>query len=130
MRRRSPHQHGGDRGSADLAISLAVCFFLLMLIVQVGTWAHAQHRAQAIAEQTLSALRAADATTATGTARAEQATTDLGGELLRHTTVEVERGTATARVEVQAVVRGPIPGWAPPVHAELSAPVETTGEAR
>ncbi|GAA4898317.1 TadE/TadG family type IV pilus assembly protein [Streptomonospora salina] len=117
----------GDRGAAEAALSLAATFVLVLAVVQVGLWAHAQHRAQAVAEQSLAALRGADATTATARVRAEQARTDLGGHLLRDVDIDLQRGPARARVQVRAEVTALLPGWAPSVAAELSGPVETAG---
>ncbi|PSK96164.1 hypothetical protein CLV63_11246 [Murinocardiopsis flavida] len=114
----------GDAGSAEIILTLPLCLLLLLLVVQVAVWAHAQHRTQAIATHTLSALRAADATPATGRARAEELRGDLGGDLLRGVEIEVERGPDTARVSVGARIIGPLPGWKPRTRAEMHAPVE------
>ncbi|MBB4934404.1 hypothetical protein F4561_005224 [Lipingzhangella halophila] len=120
-------RHAPERGSTDLVLVLPLAMTMVMVLVQLAMWAHAQHRAQAMAEQVLAATRAADASTATGEARASEVTEDLGGRLLRGTDVSVTRTTATATVQVRAFIRGPVPGWEPPVHAELSAPVERAG---
>lgn len=126
-----PRRPERERGSAEAeaAISLTACFLLLTLVVHIALWAHAQHRAQAIAEQVLAATRAADATTATGQRRADAVTVSLGGDLLREITVDITRTPATAHVTVEASIQGLVPGWNPEVRAALTAPVEPLGQA-
>ncbi|MUL41595.1 hypothetical protein FZ103_10475 [Streptomonospora sp. PA3] len=117
----------GDRGAAEAAISLAATLVLVLIVVQVALWAHAQHRAQAIAQQSLAALRAAEATPATARARAQQIRTDLGGALLHDVDIDLQRGPTRARVVVAASTTALLPGWTPTVRVRLSGPVERAG---
>ncbi|MCY9785177.1 pilus assembly protein [Nocardiopsis sp. EMB25] len=113
-----------DRGSAEPLFILPIVFVMVVGVAQVGVWAHAQHRAQAIAAQTLAAARAFDGSTALAHERAEQAQTQLGGGMLRRVEVEVERTVDLASVQVTARSASLLPGVGLPVASELSGPVE------
>ncbi|MEV2279424.1 TadE/TadG family type IV pilus assembly protein [Nocardiopsis sp. NPDC049922] len=126
VRRRSGRGwgRGSDRGSAEPLFILPIVFVMVVGVVQVGVWAHAQHRAQAIASQTLAAARAYDGSTALARERAEQAQTQLGGRVLRRVEVEVDRTVEAARVQVTARSASLLPGVGLPVSSEMSGPVE------
>ena len=113
-----------DRGSAESLFILPVLFVLVLAVVQVGLWAHAQHRAQTVASQALSAARAFDGTTAAAYERAEQAHDQLGGNVLRQVRVEAERGSEQARVRVDGQAPSLLPGARVPVSSQVSGPVE------
>lgn len=116
--------HGGDRGSAEPLFILPLVFVMLLGVVQVGLWAHAQHRTQAIASQALAAARAYDGSTASAYERAEQAREQMGGGMLRQVDVQVDRGTEQAKVRVKAHTTSLLPGIGLPVSSEMSGPVE------
>ncbi|OLT26907.1 hypothetical protein BJF83_20080 [Nocardiopsis sp. CNR-923] len=97
---------------------------MVLAVAQVGVWAHAQHRAQAIASQTLAAARSFDGSTALARERAEHAQTQLGGGMLRRVEVEVDRTVQAARVRVRGQVVSLLPGVDLPVASEMSGPVE------
>nr|WP_273474196.1 TadE/TadG family type IV pilus assembly protein [Nocardiopsis sinuspersici] len=103
---------------------MPIVFAMLLGVVQVGLWAHAQHRAQAIASQALAAARTYDGSTALAYDRAEQAQDQLGGGMLHQVDVQVDRGAERTRVRVEAQVVSLLPGAGLPVAAELSGPVE------
>ncbi|GAA1748663.1 pilus assembly protein [Streptomonospora arabica] len=123
MRRLLPRRRS-DRGSAELAIATPLLLLLVMLFVQTALWAHAGHISQTVAHHALAATRAAGATEADGEAAARQAADQLGGAILTDVRVQVERGTATARVTVRAEVPSLIPGLSWPITQEQQAPVE------
>ncbi|WP_159944926.1 hypothetical protein [Nocardiopsis sp. FR6] len=99
-------------------------FMMVLAVVQAGMWAHAQHRAQAVASQALAAARAFDGTTAVAYERAEQAQDQLGRGVLRAVKVDVDRGTDQARVRVTGHAVSLLPGVGLPVSSEVSGPVE------
>ncbi|WDZ90570.1 TadE family protein [Nocardiopsis sp. HUAS JQ3] len=113
-----------DRGSAELLFILPLVFVMVLGVVQAGVWAHAQHRAQTVASQTLAAARAFDGTTASAYARAEQAQDQLGGGILHQVEIEVDRTVELARVRVRGQVVSLLPGVKVPVSSEVSGPVE------
>lgn len=113
-----------DRGSAESLFILPVLFVMVLAVVQVGLWAHAQHRAQTVASQALSAARVFDGTTAAAYERAEQAHNQLGGTVLRQVRVEAERGSEQARVRVDGQAPSLLPGIRVPVSSQVSGPVE------
>ncbi|MEU3214189.1 TadE/TadG family type IV pilus assembly protein [Nocardiopsis alba] len=113
-----------DQGSAEALFVLPLAFVMVLSVVQVGLWAHAQHRAQTVAAQALSAARAFDGTTAAAYERAEQAHDQLGGNVLREVQVEAERGPEQARVRVSGQAPSLLPGARVPVSSQVSGPVE------
>ncbi|MFC9085522.1 TadE/TadG family type IV pilus assembly protein [Nocardiopsis dassonvillei] len=123
-RRPGPRPSGSDQGSAEPLFILPLVFVMLLGVVQTGLWAHAQHRAQAIASQALAAARAYDGSMATAYEQAGQAREQLGGGMLRQMEVDVRRGADQARVRVEARTVSLLPGVALPVVSEVSGPVE------
>ncbi|WP_235006417.1 TadE/TadG family type IV pilus assembly protein [Nocardiopsis sp. JB363] len=113
-----------DRGSAEALFVLPVVFVMVLAVVQVGLWAHAQHRAQTVASQALSAARAFDGSTFAAYERAEQAHDQLGGSVLRAMRVEADRNADQARVRVSGQAPSLLPGARVPVSSEVSGPVE------
>lgn len=113
-----------DRGNAELVAATPLMLGLLVLVVQVGLWAHAVHVAQTIAQQGVAATRAADSSDADGHARATEVADQLSGELLQEVTIGVQRTDTSATVQVSAHVLTPVPGLDLPVDTEASAPVE------
>ncbi|RKS04971.1 TadE-like protein [Nocardiopsis sp. Huas11] len=113
-----------DQGSAEVLFVLPVVFVMVLAVVQAGVWAHAQHRAQAVASQTLAAARAFDGTAAGAYERAEQARDQLGGGVLQGAQVEVQRTGQRARVRVTGQAVSLLPGVVVPVTYEAAGPVE------
>ncbi len=103
---------------------LPIAFTMLLMVFQLGLWAHAQHRAEAIAERAMSAARAHDATTETGTRVGEEAAAQLKGGILHEAKVSVVRGGGQARAAVTGTTHSLLPGWQPRVRALRSGPVE------
>ena len=113
-----------DQGSAEPLFVLPVVFVMVLAVVQAGVWAHAQHRAQAVASQTLAAARAFDGTTAVAYEQAEHAQEQLGGGVLQRLDVKVECTGQVARVKVTGRAASMLPGVGVPVSSEASGPVE------
>lgn len=108
----------------DTLLVLPTVFLLLLTVVQVGLWAHAQHRAQTIAAQALSTARVHGADLADARGRAERAREQLGGTVLRDVQVHVSHTATHAHVQVEADTVGLLPGWSPRVVSQVSGPVE------
>ncbi|GAB3734094.1 TadE/TadG family type IV pilus assembly protein [Nocardiopsis nanhaiensis] len=113
-----------DRGSAELLFILPLVFVMLLAVVQVGLWAHAQHRAQAVASQALDAALAFDGTEDAAHERAGHAHDQLGGGVLRSVRVEVDRSADQARVSLSGRAPSLLPGVGVPVSSQVSGPVE------
>lgn len=113
-----------DQGSAEALVILPVVFVMLLAVVQVGLWAHAQHRAQTVASQALSVARAFDGSTTAAYERAEQVNNQLGGTVLQETQVDVDRGSEEARVRVSGQAPSLLPGARMLVSSQVSGPVE------
>lgn len=116
--------HQDDRGSADLLFAAPLLFAMLIGLVQYGLWAHAHHRAQAIAAEAVAAGRMFEGSSEEGRARGEAFAEDLGGSILENVQVHVERRDGTAHATVEASSVSMLPGWDPTVRAVLSGPIE------
>lgn len=120
-----------DRGGADTLFVLPLIFLMLLGILQYGFWAHAHHRAQAVATEALAAARAFGSSAGEGRARGHALAEDLGGTVLRDVRVRVERGDATTSTRVDGTAISLVPGWNPSVSTTLSGPTEhVDGAAR
>lgn len=115
-----------DRGSASaqVVIMLPVTFLAFFLVVQFAMWSHATHIAQAAASHGLAAVRAHGGSPADGAASARNVLADLGGEALRDTNVDCERGSETALVRISGTAKQVVPFLSLPVHAAAAGPVE------
>ncbi|MBV2365993.1 TadE family protein [Streptomonospora nanhaiensis] len=106
---------------------LPLAFTMIAAVLQLGLWAHAQQRADAVAHQAVSAARAYGADAATGRRTGEQALDQLGGALLKQPRLHVERASGRATARVEAGVPSLVPGWQPSVAAVRHGPVERLG---
>lgn len=115
-----------DRGSVSVewAIAAPVAFFLLMLVVQVGLWAHATHTAQSAAGTALTEARTETGSAATGGQAAEAAIAQYSGGSLVGPAAEISRGTETVTVTVTGTAKSLIPGLDLPVTVTVTGPVE------
>ena len=113
-----------DRGSTELVMVLPLAFAMLMAVFQVGLWAHAQHRGEAVAERAMASARAYDATAATGQREGRRALEQLRGAMLRDAHLHVERAGGQAHARLTASAPSLVPGWTPQVSAQRSGPVE------
>ncbi len=115
---------GGDQGGTESLFVLPAVFVMVLAVIQVGVWAHAQHRVQAIASQTLASARTIEGSTAAAHRRADIAQEQLGGAMLDQVEVDVTRGSDRAEVSVRARAVKVVPGVDLPVSAQISGPVE------
>lgn len=113
-----------DRGSTELVVATPLMLTLLVLVVHVALWAHADHVAQTIAQHGYASARALDATEAEGHARADEVADQLRGDLLQDLTITVDRGATSATVRASAQMPTMVPGLELPVTTEVSGPTE------
>lgn len=107
-----------------MLVAIPTAFLMLLTILQVGLWAHAQHRAQAVAGEALAAGRAFDATAEAGGERGRALADDLGGDILQDVSVHVARRDGTVRSTVEGTTLGLVPGWRPEVSVTMVGPIE------
>ncbi|GLU47475.1 TadE/TadG family type IV pilus assembly protein [Nocardiopsis ansamitocini] len=117
-----PDRPSEDRGSAELVVAAPLLLFLVFFVIQMAVWMHADHVATSIAQRSVAAARAAEATDPQG--YAESVADDLGGGLLTDRSIQVQVGATTARVVVSGNAPSIVPGFTWPVRHELTAPVE------
>jgi Flp pilus assembly protein TadG len=122
---------GGRRGARDqgaatteLVIATPLLGLLLMLVVQFGVWAHAQHIAQAAANEALQVARAYQSSAAAGTAQGQAILDQTGGSVLTDRSVSVTRTPTTVTVTVTGHATSVVPGFSPTVRVTVSGPVE------
>ena len=117
---------GAERGSAtvELVIATPVLALLLLLVVQFGVWAHAQHIAQAAANQALQTARAYRSSAAAGDAQARELLDQAGGSILSDRTVSVTRTATTVTVTTTGRAATVVPGVRAPVRVSVTGPVE------
>jgi Flp pilus assembly protein TadG len=118
----------GDRGagSAELVVATPLLMLLILLVIQFGIWAHANHVAQATAEEALAAARVQGSIAAAGQDRASQVLGQIGGAILisPHVTVIRTATTVTVRITADAERVVPLPGLTLPVTVTVTGPIE------
>lgn len=121
-----PARGRADRGAAttELVMATPVLLFVIMLLVQAGLWFHAQHVAQAAAQEGLRAVRVEGGTVADGDARAHDFLDDLGRDILQGRQVEVQRDAGVASVRVEGWAVNVVPGLRFRVSEVAEGPVE------
>lgn len=115
-----------ERGSATTEVVLLtpVLLFLIMAIIQFGLWYHAQHVAQAAAEQGVRTARSNGSTVEAGRQRAEDFLNEAAPTLIGSPVVVADREGDVASVTVDGTAVALVPGLTLTVHAEASSPVE------
>lgn len=119
-----PPGRDADRGSTELAVATPLMLLLVILVVHIALWAHADHVAQTIAQHGQASTRVIEGTEADGHARAQEVADQLRGDLLQEMSITVDRTATTATVQVNAHVPTMIPGLNLPVDTEISGPTE------
>jgi Flp pilus assembly protein TadG len=116
----------GDRGAVttELVMATPALLFLIMLLVQVGLWFHAQHVAQAAAQEGVRAARIEGGVQADGEARTNEFLDSLGREIIVGRTVVVTREADVATVTVDGWAVNVVPLLRFHIHEEAEAPVE------
>ena len=115
-----------ERGSATTEVVLLtpVLLFLVMLVVQFGLWYHAEHVAQAAAQEGVRTARLEGSTADAGRTRATDFLANLGSTVVQEPVVTATRDADTASVSVEGHSVAVVPGFSLPVKASASSPVE------
>lgn len=120
------HRARGDAGAAtaEMVLVTPAMLLLIMIVVQVGLWFHANHVATAAAQEGARAARSIDATADAGQAKADAFLDALGREIIVERSVVSTRDADQARVEVRGYAVSVVPGVRLPVAAASEGPVE------
>lgn len=120
------HRFSGDRGTAttEVVLLVPVLLFLVMVVIQFGLWYHAQHVAQAAADEGARAARGEGATQADGVVRANDFLDQAASPLISDRDVVATRTVDVATVTVSGHVAAVIPGFSLTVQASATDPVE------
>ena len=127
----STRQQRPQAGSVSLQLVIATpaLLMLMLLIVQFALWQHAQHIAEAAAQEAVAATRVAGGSQMAGSTAAQAVLEHVGGAVIVGADVQVVRTATLARVEVLGHAVAVVP-WVPlPVHAVAAAPIERTQAA-
>jgi Flp pilus assembly protein TadG len=117
------------RGQSGIATTEAVLvtpvlLFLVMLVIQFGLWFHAQHVAQAAAEEGARAARSASGSASAGQERSEAFLDQAGPTIITDRVVTASRTADIVTVEVHGRSVNVVPGIALPINATATSPVE------
>lgn len=124
-RRRTRDQRGAL--SIEFLLIISALLFVFMLMLQYAVKAHAEHVAQAAAEEALAAVTAYDGTATAGESAGKRTLDDLGN--LSNTRVSANRGATTASVIVTGDAEQLVPFLRVRVTVRVEGPVETFVEA-
>jgi Flp pilus assembly protein TadG len=118
-----------ERGSATVEFTFAVplLFFLVVVIVQFGIWAHGSAVVRAAAQEAVRTARVESGSTEAGVARAQDFLSRVGGSLEASSSsprIMVERDRDRAAATVDAAVVSLLPGVELRVHGEAAGAVE------
>jgi Flp pilus assembly protein TadG len=115
-----------ERGSASTEVVLLtpVLLFLVMLVIQFGLWYHAEHVAQAAAEEGVRAARVEASTADVGRTRAADFLAAVGPTIVQAPVITASRDTETATVSVHGHAVTVVPGFSLTVKAQATSPVE------
>jgi Flp pilus assembly protein TadG len=121
-----PRTNRGSRGSATVEIVLATPILLLLIlaVIQFGLWYHAQHVAQAAAQEGVRAARVTDGSAEAGHDRAAEFLEQAAHALIPNPSVTAQRDDESARVEVHGTLQSLIPGVQLSVSADAESSVE------
>ena len=116
----------GENGDAvtETVILVPVLLLLIMTVVQFGLWYHAEHVAQAAAQEGVRAARSEGSTADDGKARTAQFLSATGSSVIDDPVVVVTRDAQHASVRVSGTAVAVIPGFHLDVHAEATSPSE------
>jgi len=117
------------RGQSGIATTEAVLvtpvlLFLVMLVIQFGLWFHAQHVAQAAAEEGARAARSASGSASAGQERSEAFLDQAGPTIIPDRVVTASRTADIVTVQVHGRSVNVVPGLALPINATATSPVE------
>lgn len=116
----------GERGIAttEAVLVTPVLLFLVMLVIQFGLWFHAQHVAQAAAEEGARAARAVTGSTAAGQVRAASFLDQAGPTIITNRSITATRTAEAVTVAVSGRSVNVVPGFSLPVEARATSPIE------
>lgn len=117
------------RGQSGIATTEAVLvtpvlLFLVMLVIQFGLWFHAQHVAQAAAEEGARAARSASGSASAGQERSEAFLDQAGPTIITDRVVTASRTADIVTVQVHGRSVNVVPGIALSINATATSPVE------
>ena len=117
------------RGQSGIATTEAVLvtpvlLLLVMLVIQFGLWFHAQHVAQAAAEEGARAARSASGSASAGQERSEAFLDQAGPTIITDRVVTASRTADIVTVQVHGRSLNVVPGIALPINATATSPVE------
>lgn len=115
-----------ERGyiTTEVVLLTPVLLFLVMLVVQFGLWLHAQHVAQAAADEGLRDARAVSIPLADAEAHATAFLDQTASSVIEERSLSIDRDGDVARVVVSGHAPAVVPGFVLSVHAVAAAPVE------
>ena len=120
------HGRSAERGyvTTEVVLLTPVLLFLVMLVVQFGLWLHAQHVAQAAADEGLRDARVASVPIGDAETRAAAFLDQAASSVIEGRNVAIERDDETARVIVTGHAPAVVPGFELGIRAVAAAPVE------
>jgi Flp pilus assembly protein TadG len=115
-----------ERGSTttEVVLLVPVLLLLVMVVVQFGLWFHAQHVAQAAADEGARAAKVEGRTSSDGAAQANAFLDQAASGLFDDRTVDANRTAQLSTVTVGGHVVGVVPGLHLAVRAQATDPVE------
>jgi Flp pilus assembly protein TadG len=114
-----------ERGEATEAVLVTpVLLFLVMLVFQFGLWYHAEHVAQAAAQEGVRTARLEGGSADDGQRRAADFLARAGATIVGDPVVSVTRNDETAVVEIRGQSVAVVPGLRIPIRARSESPVE------
>ena len=117
---------GGDAGSAttEAVLLTPVLLFLIMAVIQFGLWYHAEHVAQAAAQEGVRSARLEGSTADAGRERAVDFLAGAGPTIVQEPEVTASRDANTASVSVHGHAVTVLPGFTFSIDATATSPVE------
>jgi Flp pilus assembly protein TadG len=117
---------GDEHGSvsAELVLATPLLLVLIMGVVQFALWQHAEHVADAVAQQGLAVVRLQGETAAAGQAEAQSVLDQLGTGVLVSPEITASRTAATTTVVVTGHAISVVGLFSLPVKAVASGPTE------
>lgn len=121
---RGPGPNERGEATTEMVLAVPVLMLLVFLVIQFGLWYHANHVAEAAAQEGVRAARLADGSAAAGESRAASFMATNARTLVSGTVVAASRTEEQATIEVTGTLQSIVPGLQLPVHAEARSPIE------
>ena len=110
--------------TTEAVLVTPVLLFLVMLVLQFGLWFHAQHVAQAAAEEGARAARAVQGSTAIGQGRAVAFLDQAGPTIITDRSITATRTAEAVTVAIRGRSVEVVPGLSLPVEVRATSPIE------